>query len=313
MLAGGQLIHDALFYADDGGFVGSVAPILRDGLARGHACVVAATADHNDLLRDELDGSAASVTFIDRDEWYQRPARTVFGWKRLLDDAVGGGHPYVRIIGEVRFGDGDEYATWARYESALNLIFAGAPCWITCPYDVRALPVSVLANARRTHPTVASASGTRESSTAYQSPEQFLTVVPEPRAAIAGEPAFRLVVDRSLAGIRRAVRQVVAERGWLPGNRLEDFVLALSELVANSMRYGRGERTVCLWPTGAGLVCEVADEGDGPNDPLAGYRPPEESAHAGRGLWIVQQLADAMSVETGGGHTRVRFTFNSVC
>ncbi len=306
-----QLIHDALFYADDAGFVDAVAPILRDGLTQGHACVVASTKTRNDLLRDELDGAAGSVTFIDRDEWYRRPARTVSGWKRLLDDAIGGGHRYVRIIGEVRFGDGGEHATWARYESALNLVFAAAPCWITCPYDVRALPASVLAHAERTHPTVASApSGTRQLSTAYQSPERFLAVVPEPRAAVVGEPAFRLVADRSLADIRRAARQVVAERGWLHDDRLEDFVLALSEIVANSMRYGRGERSVCLWPTGTGIVCEVSDEGDGPSDPLAGYRPPEDSAHAGRGLWIAQQLADAMSVETGGGRARVRFTFN---
>ena len=306
MLVGGQLIHDALFYADDHGFVAAVAPILSDGAASGHACVVAATAHNNGLLRDALGDAADAITFHDRDEWYRRPARTVFGWKRLLDEATANGHPFVRIIGEVRFGDGDEHATWSRYESSLNLIFAGRPCWIICPYNVRTLPPNVLADARRTHPTLA-AHSTRAASVEYQSPEQFLTAVPEPRPPVDGAPAVRLLAERSLADVRRAVRAVVTERGWLAGARLDDFVLALSEIVANSMRYGRGERAVSLWPTVTGLICEVTDEGDGPNDPLAGYRPPEESAHAGRGMWIAQQLADRMSIDRSGGRTRIRF------
>jgi anti-sigma regulatory factor (Ser/Thr protein kinase) len=310
MLAGGQLIHDALFYAGDEGFVAGVAPILRDGIARGHACVVAATRHNNDLLRDDLGGAADTVAFIDRDDWYRRPARTVFGWKRLVDEAVGDGHPYVRIIGEVRFGDGDEHATWARYESALNLIFDAAPCWITCPYDVRTLAPTVVADAQRTHPTVVYAPDARELSGAYQSPEQFLTALPEPHPLVHGQPAVHILADRSLAEVRRVARRAVTEGGWLDGNQLEDFILALSEIVANSMRYGRGERAVYLWPTSTSLVCEVTDEGDGPTDPLAGYRPPEDSAQVGRGMWIAQQLTDAMSVDTSGGRTRVRFAIH---
>jgi hypothetical protein len=87
----GGLTHDAFFYGTDERFIDVLVPFVRDGLEREQAVVAAVTHANVGLLRDALGPDAAPVTFIDRDDWYQRPASTVAGWQRLLTDATGRG------------------------------------------------------------------------------------------------------------------------------------------------------------------------------------------------------------------------------
>ena len=298
------LRHDALFYGTDEQFVAGLVPFVRDGLAGGEAVVAAVTRSNIALLRDALAGDAAHVSFIDRDEWYRRPATTVSGWRGELDKALEDGHPSLRIIGEVAFGPGPRHPTWTRYESALNTLFAAAPAWIVCPYDSRALPPAVLADARRTHPTVVDPD--RRGSDRYESPAELLRRVREPLPAVAGPPALEMPLahpDDVLAA-RRAVRALAA--GW-PEDRLDELQLVVTEIAANGIEHGRGRRQLRFWSTGDRLVCEVDDEGPGPADPLAGYAPPRGGGRdGGWGLWIAHQLCDEIAITTADGHTRVR-------
>ena len=139
-MASPTLAHDAMFYGSDREFAAALTPFVRDGLAGGDAVVAAVTVANAGVLRDALGPDAAAVTFIDRDQWYQRPASTVAGWHGLVQDATSRGHRHVRLIGEVGFGVEERHPTWTRYESAVNRVFADAPAWIVCPYDSRALP-----------------------------------------------------------------------------------------------------------------------------------------------------------------------------
>lgn len=307
----GRLTHDALYYADDDEFVAGLAPFLRDGLARGDAAAAAVTRSHIDLLREALGNDARAVWFVDRDQWYQRPTGTIAGWRRLLADATSRGHPYVRIVGEVGFGPSDRHPTWTRYESVLNRVFAAAPAWIVCPYDTGRLPPSVLADAGRTHPVVADPR--RRRSDGYLPPEVLLRSVREPMPPVTGPPALelRLMLDEAVMSARHAVGNAVAAAGWLNPDRLDDLLLALTEVAGNSVRHGAGRRQVRLWAPGWGVVCEVADDGTGPADPLVGYCPPEDLPEHGRGLWIARQVCDRLSIEHRDGTTRVRFTVRS--
>jgi anti-sigma regulatory factor (Ser/Thr protein kinase) len=307
----GQLTHDALYYAGDDEFVAGLVPFLRDGLARGEAAAAAVTRPHIDLLREALGGDAGAVWFVDRDEWYQRPTGTIAGWRRVLADANSRGHSYVRIVGEVGFGPSDRHPTWIRYESAVNRVFAQAPAWIVCPYDTRRLPPSVLADARRTHPVVADPR--RRPSDRYLPPEVLLRSVPEPMPPVTGPPVLelRLMLDDTVTSARHTVDNAVATGGWLGPGRLDDLLLALTEVAGNSVRYGAGRRQLRLWAPGWGVVCEVADEGPGPANPLVGYCPPEDLPERGQGLWIAQQVCDRLSIEHRDGVTRVRFTIRS--
>jgi anti-sigma regulatory factor (Ser/Thr protein kinase) len=306
---GVSVVHDALLYGSDDELIAAAVPFMRDGLARGDAVVVAVTPSNIDLLREAMGRDADAVRFIDRTEWYVRPTGTVAGWKTEVDGAVGRGHEFVRIIGEVNFGPDGRQASWTRYESVLNRVFADAPAWIVCPYDTRSLPEAILTSAGHTHPTLITRTG-RGQSPGYVAPEDYLTAVPEPLPPVVGQPVVALKIGESVAAVRHAVHAAAATGAWLAKDRLGDLLAALSEIVTNSLEHGQGERMLSVWADHGAVVCEVTDQGEGPVDPLAGYRPPSDRANGGMGLWIARQVCDAVCVENIDGVTRVRLAIS---
>ena len=189
-------------------------------------------------------------------------------------------------------------------------MFAQAPAWIVCPYDTRVLPASLLSDARRTHPTTFHPE--QRHSDGYLAPEQFLDAVPEPMPPVSGAPAVRLDINSrdvngGVAPARHAVSAVIAAGGWSGLDRGDDLILAMSEIVTNSIRYGRGRRELRVWTDRETVTCEVSDDGNGPDDPLIGYRPPRPDTIGGRGMWIAQQLCDALAITRIGSSTVVRF------
>jgi anti-sigma regulatory factor (Ser/Thr protein kinase) len=306
---GVSVMHDALLYGSDNDLVAAAVPFVQDGLASGDAVVVAVTPSNVDLLHEAMGPDADAVRFIDRTEWYVRPAGTVAGWKAEVDGAVGRGHRLVRIIGEVNFGAGGRPASWTRYESVLNRVFADTPAWIVCPYDTRSLPDTILDSARHTHPTLITGAG-RRASPGYVTPEQYLTAVPEPLPPLTGQPTVTLKIGESVAAVRHAVRAAATAGTWLARDRLTDLLAALSEVVTNSLLHGKGERMLSVWAHHGAVVCEVTDQGDGPVDPLAGYRPPSDHTNGGMGLWIARQVCDAVSIENVDGVTRVHLAIS---
>jgi serine/threonine-protein kinase RsbW len=134
--------------------------------------------------------------------------------------------------------------------------------------------------------------------------------------------AVRFAVDREhIAAVRHAVAQFAAWHGLADPARA-DFVLAVNELLTNAVRHGGGSGDVWLWRTRDGLWCdglwcdglwcdglwcEVADRGPGiAQDRLDGHRLPPPQAPGGRGLWLVHQLCDQVTISTGQGGTTVR-------
>ncbi|MFI5843195.1 anti-sigma factor RsbA family regulatory protein [Catenuloplanes sp. NPDC051500] len=294
------LCHEALFYDSDATFCDALLPFVHDGLDEGDALVVAARADNVTLIRDALGTDAGRVVFLDRDQWYRRPAVTLAGWTAQLAQARTRGHARVRIVGEVAFGALDKHQAWTRYESAVNVLFADAPAWIVCPYDTRALPTQVLADALRTHPVVRDPA--RRDSPGYLHPASLLTELVEQLPPVTGLPLLDRVLHdvTDLSAARQALRVIAA--GW-PEELLEDLQLCVTEIAVNGLRHGTGERRLRVWRHGDSVVCEVTDEGPGPTDPLAGYAAPAGAGLGGRGLWIVRQLCDAVAID--GGRIRI--------
>lgn len=297
-----SLQHDAMFYTDDEQFADTLAPFLREGLANGEAAAVATTRRHIDILRTALGNDATEVEFLVDTEHYVRPAWTIGRWKEVLRQANARGCASIRIVGEVAFGTADEYATWTRYESAVNIAFAAASAWIICPYDLRQLPGSVIADAARTHPTLWQPE--RGPSQQYVAPDALLGLIGESVPPVAGTPVLDVSLG-TVAALRALVRRNLGDR--LP-DRLEDLLLALGEVAANALRHGRGERRVRLWHHNGHVVCDVHDQGPGPADALAGYVPPTPEAHAGMGLWLARHVCDTLAIHTDAAGTTVRFT-----
>jgi anti-sigma regulatory factor (Ser/Thr protein kinase) len=89
------------------------------------------------------------------------------------------------------------------------------------------------------------------------------------------------------------------------GMTLEHLVMVVSELATNAVRHGGGRGRLRLWRTGGSIFCQVADQGPGIADPLAGSRRVDAAEVSGRGLWICRQLADSLTIAPGSPGTVV--------
>ncbi|MEA2248246.1 MAG: hypothetical protein QOH46_2775, partial [Solirubrobacteraceae bacterium] len=179
-MTGATLRHDAFVYDCETEFAERMAPFLKTGLERGECTVAVTTSANCAVLRDALGAASERVSFVDRDEWYVRPANVIAGYDKTLREQLQRGAPAVRVIGEVRFGaTPEEWAEWTAYESILNRAFADQPAWIVCPYDARVLPDPVMEAASRTHPH--RFAETRHESPHYDEPEHLVrALAPEP-------------------------------------------------------------------------------------------------------------------------------------
>ena len=108
-----------------------------------------------------------------------------------------------------------------------------------------------------------------------------------------------------------------ASEAGIPENRIRDVVLAVHELAANAVWHGAGQGRVQLWVTADGVRCEVTDSGPPPPE-ADGDRPDASSRNAaqwpvehGHGLWLVQEIADQASLESGPSGTVAIVNFRS--
>ncbi|MFF3853193.1 ATP-binding protein [Micromonospora sp. NPDC002575] len=126
-------------------------------------------------------------------------------------------------------------------------------------------------------------------------------------APTVGKPLFSTSFTlTALTRVRHEV-EAVSRRCGLDHDELENWVVAVNELMINVIRHGGGNGSVRLL-LGGPLICEVADQGRGFN--TAHYFPRAERpplSHAGGlGLWIVGQMADYLLVDSGPAGTIIR-------
>ena len=100
----------------------------------------------------------------------------------------------------------------------------------------------------------------------------------------------------SLYALRAAVAAHGSQAGLSEG-RTRDLVLAVHELAANAVRHGAGQGRLRLWAADDAVRCEVTDEG-APDEAEAADAAGWD-AEPGHGLWLVRQIADSASVQSG--------------
>ncbi|HEU4350128.1 MAG TPA: anti-sigma factor RsbA family regulatory protein [Actinoplanes sp.] len=298
-----HLSHSAFFYDSADEYAGFLQPFISEGLERGESIAMAAARPRIALLREALGPDAAAVRFLPADEWYVRPVRTIGGWTKTLRTAAATGRPVARLINEVDFHD--PHPSWVRYESALNASLAPFDAHVLCPYDRLNLPLTLIDAARRTHHRVHD--GGWHHSDEYVEPERLLADLDEPAFPAKGDPIVEVSVVDTVADLRAHLRNRASSEGWLPPDRIEVLVLALSEVATNGIRHGGSRRALRVWLNPEAVVCEVTDDGSRPPGPLAGYLPPTPGVVGGMGLWLVGQICDSLSVHTTNGVTHARF------
>jgi anti-sigma regulatory factor (Ser/Thr protein kinase) len=120
--------------------------------------------------------------------------------------------------------------------------------------------------------------------------------------------AAALDFDADALGDVRSFAMAEAARRGLGGSRLLDLELAVNELAANSIVHGGGGGIVRVWSRPGYVVCEVSDSGR-PRGPRAGRRRVGPDVHGGRGLLLVDQIADLVRMSRTPAGTRVQAHF----
>ncbi|TDB78177.1 MULTISPECIES: ATP-binding protein [unclassified Micromonospora] len=139
--------------------------------------------------------------------------------------------------------------------------------------------------------------------------------LPAPRTVVPIEPALLIAQafdQAQVTELRHSVGSCMRSAG-LDGQRLDDFVLAVNELITNAVRHGGGQGWLRLWRHTGEIVCEVADHGGGISaQRLSDRSRPAPETAGGWGLWLARELSDTMEVDTGPAGTTVRISASVV-
>jgi anti-sigma regulatory factor (Ser/Thr protein kinase) len=297
--------HEALLYAGMDDFLAGTMPFLLGGIEAGEAVLVVESAAKISLLRAELGGDGDSVMFADMSVVGANPARIIPAWRDFVTENGGGGRR-LRGIGEPIWKERApvQLIECQRHESLLNVAFApGQPWWLLCPYDTEALDPSVIDEARRSHEFVTAGNNVKRSDD-YRgldaSGAPFDLPLPEP-----GPGVQELAFDAGSLVAMRGLVSVNATGAGLSPSRAGELVLAVNEVVTNSLVHGGGKGTLRIWRHATGLTCEVRDPGRF-HSPLVDRERPAAGAAGSRGLWLANQLCDLVQIRNFRSGTAVR-------
>jgi anti-sigma regulatory factor (Ser/Thr protein kinase) len=293
-------VHPAFLYQGAEDYLAGTVPFILEGLAAGEPVAVAVPAPNLALIKANLGDRASSVELIDMTEAGRNPGRIIPTVFLAFADA----HPGpVRLIGEPVWPgrSGLEYPACAQHEALINLAFAGREATMLCPFDVDGLDSSALIDALRTHPVLLHATGSQDSG--VYAPKDVVATYNQPFPP----PTSPATIEFDLTGLSTARHFVAyhAANAGLNPEQVEDLTLAASELCANSILHGHGHGTLHLWSEDGYVVCEVSDHGR-ITDLLAGRRPAAVGQVGGRGLLLVNQVADLVRMHHSPGGTTVR-------
>ncbi|MBF6222037.1 sensor histidine kinase [Nocardia abscessus] len=298
-------VHPALFYRDTEEYLAGTLGFIREGLANGEPVAVAVPGPNLALLRAELGSDAASVHLMDMTVEGRNPGRIIPGVLRAFADEHRSGR--VRIIGEPIWAGRSalEYPACVQHEALINAAFTGREVSILCPYDTERLPSAVLADAHATHPVLIDAAGRRTSD--HYDPDHIAEFYNRPLPAPPATAATVVFDAMSLAHVRHVATDHARHAG-IPEHRLIDVELVIAETTTNSVVHGGGHGTLTMWTDENELRCQISDSGHITN-PLAGRLPAQTYRPGGRGLLLVNHLADLVRIHTTQHGTTIQLHF----
>ena len=296
-----QFRHLAVFYETGEEYLDQVGGFVCEGVAALEPVLVAVPAARLHTLRWALNGAVDAVTFADMQQLGRNPSRIIPAIRRFTD-----AHPgRTRFVGEPIWAGRTEAETReaTRHEALINAAFSGVPTTILCPYDRAGLDSQALEQAYHTHPQIA-VHGKSAPSEAYSGIDLALAISGEPQPPAPAGAAVLSYQHGNLPQVRRFTRDHASHAG-LAGQRLDDLVIAVHELAANTIAHAHGHGTLRIWTEQERLVCEVTDTGH-ISDPLAGRRLSSTADEGGDGLRVVHQVCDFVEVRSGSFGTNIR-------
>lgn len=293
--------HEAFLYRTREEYRDHLLPFIANAVQADQAVLVAVPAPNLTVLAEGLDGLAADVAMADMCEAGRNPSR-ILGevLSKLVDKHQA--RP-VRMISEHMWpGRSDvEYPACVEHEALLNKAFTGRDVTVVCPYDVSQLDPEVIVDAHRTHPVVWQ-NGIRDHDNAAYAPEAILASYNRP---LVSDPSAVRYTARKLGDLSGARAFAASYAQWfgLSPDQTADLQLIASELTTASLTHGTCR--LALWREGNHVVCEARDDGC-LDDPLAGRRPYGSDSERGRGLYVVNAVADLVRTYTTADETTIQ-------
>ncbi|GAA1252103.1 anti-sigma factor RsbA family regulatory protein [Oryzihumus leptocrescens] len=307
---GKAFAHEAFLYSSDEEAVARCVPFVQEGLDRGEPVIVVASEAVREALLAHLGDEAGRLAVVAASEgWWQGGFGTLAAYDRDLQQLRANGTPW-RLIGEPTWLALPDGRVWSRFEAVANDAYADLPYYSLCLHDTRRLAPDVLEAVLRSHPMTWGGTEPVASPT-YEDTATFLR---QAEPAWTERPAGALV--RQVGDARQAralVGEVLGgeqagEVGGLAGEREQDALIAVNELVSNALR-AAGSAEVSTWREDGCRVWEVADSGPGFHAATAGYVPPADDLDCGRGLWLARGLASDATVRATGEGAAIRLFF----
>jgi anti-sigma regulatory factor (Ser/Thr protein kinase) len=290
------LRHSLFVYGSDDELATRMLPFLTAGLDAGERVAIVAKAPHRALFEDAFGDGGQDVAFFDPLEHYTRPEAALAGYDAELRRIAANGVRGIRMFAEMPFDFRDEAlprSRWMAYEAIFNRAFAHHPLWLACSYDAQTTPEPIVDELLRTHPEIFD-DGRPCPSEHYADPADVVRdLTPEP-VSLPDLPELEPAED--LPRLRRMLASAMAD-GDVADGAARDLLVAAGEIVANARRHGGGLRRIRAGRVNGRFVCELADNGPGHDDPLAGFSPPRDNASQA-GLWVARQLSEDLELIT---------------
>jgi anti-sigma regulatory factor (Ser/Thr protein kinase) len=299
--------HPALFYRDQLDYLAAMMQFVSNGINAGEPVMVAVPTRNLNLLRSAFGSAADAIEMHDMSVAGRNPGRII--GDVLLDFKSRHPHERVRIVGEPIWAGRDEteYPACAQHEALINAAFDGIDATILCPYNASELNPWVIDDARRTHPVLWAGSDQWESKDfddPYVVADSFNVPMPPP----PDSAATMIIYPENPHETRRFSASFALSVG-LAIDRVADAVLAVDELVSNTITHAGGIGQLCAWTEGMRAVFEVSDSGF-IADRLAGRRPARPDQTDGRGLALAHRQSDLVRIHTTPSGTAIRVYFD---
>jgi anti-sigma regulatory factor (Ser/Thr protein kinase) len=104
----------------------------------------------------------------------------------------------------------------------------------------------------------------------------------------------------------RGLAETQARSAGLDEDRVVDFVIAVSEIAANTVRHARTQGSIEIWSAAGEIICEMRDGGVIADPASVGRQPPAADASGGHGLWLARQICDKVELHSDSDGTIIR-------
>ena len=294
-------VHEAMLYTSREVMTANIADFALDGLARHDSVMIALRPADLADVRDRLGSAAGQVALVDMTSLGANPARIIPAWQRFLDDSPGA----VRGVGEPIWSGRRpaEITECALHEDMLNVAFnQNTPFRLRCPYDVAALPSTVIDKAFTNHIQLIDATG--ETPRVVGRDVGIADVSLRRRLPDLSGVLFQLEFEAANVDLVKHVVRAEAGR-YVDTASAESLALSVHELAVNSIAHAGGGGVLRLYHREDALTLEVSDKGQ-IADLLVGRVQPTLEQERGRGMWLVNQLCDLVQVASDEQGTTVR-------